>query len=206
MFKNHNKLPSKNHEILNLENILSENKINSVLYSDPFLKIGFAARLVQEAKIDVLYFDLDLLYSGYVKSGMLPSPQTLTLLQPAFETIDKSLTDLVTKLSLKKSFVIVDSLNGLFNMLNKRKEVGRVASSYIMLISSIAQITNSYVVIASMVRFKKEEGWILSPTGKRLIEANKSKKILLEKNQDGIIANVLNSKEKFVIESSSIPL
>jgi len=206
LFKNHNKLPSKNHEILNLENILSENKINSVLYSDPFLKIGFAARLVQEAKIDVLYFDLDLLYSGYVKSGMLPSPQTLTLLQPAFETIDKSLTDLVTKLSLKKSFVIVDSLNGLFNMLNKRKEVGRVASSYIMLISSIAQITNSYVVIASMVRFKKEEGWILSPTGKRLIEANKSKKILLEKNQDGIIANVLNSKEKFVIESSSIPL
>src|SRR5438093_10048222 len=63
--------------------------------------------------------------------------------------------------TLFRSLIIVDSLNGLFNLLNRKKEVGKIVTSIIMLLTSIAQITNSYVVVASMVRYKKEEGWIM---------------------------------------------
>jgi len=56
-----------------------------------------------------------------------------------------------------------------------------------------------------MVRFKKEEGWILSPTGKRLIDTDMVKKILLEQSESGIILNFLN-KEKTLIPSDLIPL
>ena len=90
-------------------------------------------------------------------------------------------------------------------MLNERKEIGKLVNSYIMLITSMARKTDSYVVVASMVRFKKEEGWVLSPTGKRLIETNMVKKILLKQDESGIILDFLN-KEKTIIPSNLIPL
>ncbi len=206
LFKNHDNTKSAKNTTLNLESIFSHTKINSVLYYEPFIKAGFIAKLVQDTKIDILYLDLDLLYSGYLASGMLHVPQNLTLFQPTFETWNKILTEVLVKSSIKKSVIIVDSLNGLFNILNKRKEIGRLVTSYVMLLASVAQSTASYIIIASMVRFKKEEGWILSPTGKRLIEANNAQKILLEQHEQGIVLNFLNNKEKIVIPASLIPL
>jgi hypothetical protein len=205
LFKNHDNA-SKAEIILNLQNILTQNKINSVLYSDPFLKAGFVAKLVEDLKLDVLYLDLDLLYSGYLASWMIKTPQNLTLFRPTFETLNKTLAKILVDLSTKKSVVIIDSLNGLFNILHKKKEIGKIVASYVMLLASLAYSTDSYIVITSMVRFKKEEGWVLSPTGKRLIEAKNGEKILLEKNDQGIVLNFLDKKEKSVIPADSIPL
>jgi hypothetical protein len=205
LFKNHDNT-SKAEIILNLQNILTQNKINSVLYSDPFLKAGFIAKLVDDLKLDVLYLDLDLLHSGYLTSGMIKTPQNLTLFCPTFEALNKTLAKILVDLSTKRSVVIIDSLNGLFNILNKKKEIGKIVASYVMLMASMAYSTGSYVVITSMVRFKKEEGWILSPTGKRLIEAKNGEKILLEKDDQGIVLNFLDKKEKSVIPAHSIPL
>lgn len=202
LFKNHD---NDSDGATNLENILSQTKINSILYSDPFLKAGFIAKLVGDAKTDILYLDLDLLYSGYIVSGMLTPPSNLSLFQPTLELWNKILTNVLVKLSTTKSVVIVDSLNGLYNLLNERKEIGKLVNSYIMLITSMARKTGSYVVVASMVRFKKEEGWILSPTGKRLIETDMVRKILLEQSESGIILDFLN-KEKTLIPSNLIPL
>ena len=205
MFKNHDNT-SKPEIILNLQNILRQNKINSVLYSDPFLKAGFIAKLVEDLKLDVLYLDLDLLYSGYIVSGMIQTPQNLTLFQPTFEVLNNTLAKILVDFSTKKSVVIIDSLNGLYNMLNKKKDIGKLVTSYVMLLASIAYSTGSYVVITSMVRFKKEEGWVLSPTGKRLIEAKNGEQILLEKNDQGLILNFLDKKERSIIPADSIPL
>ncbi|MGI0089516.1 MAG: hypothetical protein ACREAF_04140 [Nitrosopumilaceae archaeon] len=190
---------------MNLENMFSQTKLNSILYTDPFLKAGFIAKVVQNAKIDVLYLDFDLLYSGYLASEMLIAPQTLSLFQPTIEIWNQTLTSILVKLSMKKSLVIVDSLNGLFNMLNERKEIGKLVTSYIMMLQSMAQITNSYVLVASMVRFKKKEGWVLTPTGKRFLDTNKAKKILLKQKEGGIVLDFLN-KEKIFIPANSIPL
>ena len=205
MFKNHDNT-SKPEIVLNLQNILRQNKINSVLYSDPFLKAGFIAKLVEDLKLDVLYLDLDLLYSGYIISEMIKTPQNLTLFQPTFEVLNYTLAKILVDLSTKKSVVIIDSLNGLFNMLNKKKDIGKIVTSYVMLLASIAYSTGSYIVVTSMVRFKKEEGWVLSPTGKRLVEAKNGEQILLEKNDQGIILNFLDKKERSIIPTNSIPL
>jgi hypothetical protein len=202
LFKNHNEPDDVE---FNLENILSYDKINSILYSDPFLKVGFIAKLVQDTKTDVLYLDLDLLHSGYVESDMLPSPPHLFLFQPTIESWSKILTNILAKSSMKKSMIIIDSLNGLYNLLNEKKEIGKLVNSYIMLITSMARKTDSFVIVTSMARFKKEEGWILSPTGKRLIETNMVKKILLEQDSSGLVLDFLN-KEKTVIPFNLIPL
>jgi len=191
---------------IQLEKILSQKQINSILYSDPFLKASFISKLVKDTNIDVLYLDLDLLYSGYVISGIIPSQKNLTLFQPTADTIGEMLPEILTKSSISQSLIVIDSLNGLFNMLNQKKDVGKTVVSIIMLITSMARITNSYVVIASMVRYKKEEGWILSPTGKRLIETKNNKKILLEYGKGGILVNNLDDSSKLLIPASLIPL
>ena len=205
MIKNHNGTDN-GLSTLNLEKLFEQKRINSILYDDPFLKAGFISKLVQDTDIDILYLDLDLLYSGYIVSGILSSKENVALFQPSVANLGKILTEILVKSSLSQTLIIVDSLNGLFNILNRKKDVGRVVTSTIMLLSSIAQITNSYVVIASMVRYKKEEGWVLSPTGKRLIETKNSKKILLEHDKDGIVLNLLTDSSKLLLSANSIPI
>ncbi|HXU95481.1 MAG TPA: hypothetical protein VFP45_03495 [Candidatus Nitrosotalea sp.] len=205
MFKN----PSDdlNSSKLNLQTIFEQDLINSVFYPDPFLKAGFISKLVQDTKLQVLYLDLDLLYSGYVVSGILPMKKNVTLFQPTTETLDQMLKEILDKASMSQTMIIVDSMNGLFNILNRKKSVGKTVMSIIMLLASITKMTKSYLVVASMVRYKKEEGWILSPTGKRLIETKNSKKILLEYGkEDGIVLSMPGDSSKLVIPSDLIPL
>ncbi|MFQ6025458.1 MAG: hypothetical protein ACE5JT_02970 [Nitrosopumilaceae archaeon] len=183
----------KNHDSnLNLENFLSQEKINSVLYSEPFVKVAFIDKLVQDTKIPVLYLDFDLLYTGYLTAEVLPRQDHVTVFQPTQETWKKTLTQVLNQLSTTRSLVIVDSLNGLFNIQSEKKEVGRLVLAYTMLLVSVAKTTGSYVVIASMARYKKEKGWTLSPPGKRMIELYKAQKIQLEKTDDGISMNFLD--------------
>jgi hypothetical protein len=194
--------PSK----LNLQTILEQDLINSVFYSDPFLKAGFISKLVQDTKLQVLYLDLDLLYSGYVVSEILPTNKNVSLFQPTTENLYQMIKEILVKASMSQTIIIVDSLNGLFNILNRKKNIGKAVMSIIMLLASISRMTKSYLVVASMVRYKKEEGWVLSPTGKRLIETKNSKKILLEYGKDGITLSMPSDSSKFIISSNLIPL
>jgi hypothetical protein len=204
LFKNPN--DDLNLSKINLQTILEQNLINSVFYPDPFLKAGFVSKLVQDTKLQVLYLDLDLLYSGYVVYRILPTKDNVTLFQPTTETLNQMLKEILDKASLSQTMIIVDSLNGLFNIINRKKNVGKAVMSIIMLLASIAKMTKSYLVVASMIRFKKEEGWILSSTGKRIIETKNSKKILLEYAKDGIVLSMSSDSSKLAISSDLIPL
>lgn len=200
---------SKNHESENspkLKDLLSQVQINSVLYSDPFVKAGFISKLVSEVKTAILYLDLDLLYSGYVVSGTIPSQDNLTLYRPSEDTLGEMVTEILVRASTSQVLVVIDSINGLFNMLHNKKDVGKVVASIVVLLASITRVTKSYIVISSMARYKKEEGWVLSPTGKRFIETKNSKKILLEQGKEGIIVNLLGDSSKLLLPANSIPI
>ena len=99
--------------------MLEQNLINSVFYPDPFLKAGFISKLVQDTKLEVLYLDLDLLYSGYVVSGILAAEKNVTLFQPTSDTLYQMIKEILVKASLSQTIVVVDSLNGLYNILNQ---------------------------------------------------------------------------------------
>lgn len=203
LFKNHDK---ESKDSIRLNDIISQKTVNSVLYSDPFLKAGFFSKLVKETKTGVLYVDLDLLYSGYVTSGIIALPENLTLYRPTEDTIGEIMTEILVKASTSEVLIIIDSINGLFNMLNYKKDVGRAVASIVMLLSSIIYKTKSSLVIASMARYKKEEGWVLSTTGKRVVETKNSKKILLERGREGIVVNLPSDSGKILLPAESIPL
>jgi hypothetical protein len=202
LFKN----TDANSKSANLQKILEPDFINSLFYSDPFLKAGFISKLIQDSKLGILYLDFDLLYSGYLTSGALSQKENLSLFQPTTETLYPVLKEILVKASLSQNIIIIDSLNGLYNILNRKKNIGKTAMSFIMLLKSIAKTTQSYVVVASMARYKKKEGWILSPTGKHIIETKNSKKILLEYCKEGIELDMPSNSSKIIISSNLIPL
>ncbi len=202
LFKNHDNESS----LTQLRDIISEKQINSILYSDPFLKIGFISKLVDQTETTILYIDLDLLYSGYITAGILRLQENLVLFQPSEDTIEIILTDIAVKASMSKVLIIIDSINGLFNLLNYKKQVGKTIASIVMVLASIARQTDSSIVVTSMARYRKEEGWVLSPTGKRLIETKNNKKILLEYGRGGVSVNSLDGSGKILIPAISIPL
>jgi hypothetical protein len=110
-------------------------------------------------------------------------------------------------LSEKKSTLIIDSLNGFFNLYPEKKDAGRLINSFIMLLLCVGNMSKSNIILCSMSRNKKDEGWVLSITGRHVLETNQMSKIYLECLDSTIIANILyeknNPKKSFKIPIQS---
>ncbi|MDE1863185.1 MAG: hypothetical protein KGI33_09760 [Thaumarchaeota archaeon] len=189
-----------------LGGIRSERAATSVLYSDPFLKAGLFSLLVDRTQDPVLYLDLDLMFSGYVVSGAVPRKENLVLYQPTRETLVGMVAEVCVRASSARSLVIIDSINGLYNILHDTRQAGKTIASILMMIAGMSRFSGSSVVMASMARYRKEEGWVLSPTGKRIIEARHGRKVLLEYGRGGIAVNPLDGQGRFLIPADSVRL
>ena len=185
---------------LQLEDILEHNTLNVVFYENSFTKITFFVKIMSELSIPIFYLDFDLLYSGFVKSGQIPLPKNTTLLCPNADNLHENLRSVIDKTSEKKSLVIIDSLNGFFNLLEDRKDTGQIINSLIMLLVSSAKNSNSIVVIGSLSKLINENEWVLYNTGRHVIENKYMTKIQLsESNGNIIVKNLKPDKSESTI-------
>jgi len=142
----------KNPEIIldnNLENIQNEfkkNIPNLVLCSNSFHKIEFLNRLIISVKNPIIFVDMDLLYSGYIKSEIIQEKNNLILFQPNKLNWKEKLSDIISKVSKKNFLIIVDSFNGIYNLFDDL-ESARFVNSCIMLLSSLGKQANSTILI-----------------------------------------------------------
>jgi len=182
---------------LQLEDILEHNTLNLVFYENSFTKITFFVKTMSELSIPIFYLDFDLLYSGFVKSGQIPLSKNTTLLCPNADNLHENLRSVIDKTSEKKSLVIIDSLNGFFNLLEDGKDTGQIINSLIMLLVSSAKNANSIVVIGSLSKLINENEWVLYNTGRHVIENKHMTKIqLTESNGNIIVKNLKPDKSK----------
>ncbi|MBM3910060.1 MAG: hypothetical protein FJ356_00225 [Thaumarchaeota archaeon] len=178
---------------------LEQNILNSIIYSDPYVKTVFFIKLIDLLDLPVIYLDFDLLYSGYVTAKIVPKHDKLGLFQPTRDRWNDLFRKIITDISRQRTILILDSLNGFFSMFNDKKDVGMFINSSIMLISAIAKMTSSTVVVASMAK-KEEQGWVLSTIGRQIIDAKNMSKIQLEQENSKIKMNVVSSEDaSFVI-------
>lgn len=188
-----------------LMEIIELNTLNSIMFSDPFLKIVFLNQLMLKTNTPIFYLDFDLLYSGYVTSNIISLRNGATLYRPTKENWIKTFKTILQKLSKNKSMLIMDSLNGLFNLHNEKKDAGRLINSYIMLLSCVAKMSNSCLVLPSITRKKNDEGWVLSITGRHIVESKQMTRIQLEQIDSNMIANVIDEKDN-TKQSIKIPI
>ena len=185
---------------LQIKDILEQNTLNVIFYESSFAKTTFFVKILSKWNIPTFYLDFDLLYSGFVKSGRTPLPKTTTLLCPDADSLHENLRSVVDKISKTKSLVIIDSLNGFFNLLEDRKDTGQIINSLIMLLTSSAKNVNSIVVVGSLSKLINENEWVLYNTGRHVIENKHMTKIqLTESNGNIIVKNLKPDKSKNTI-------
>jgi len=179
-----------------LMKIFELNPLNSIMFPNSFLKTVLLNKIIQASNYTIYYLDFDLLYSGYITSNIISKNKKVILYQPTKNDLLEIFKKILYIVSQEKSIVILDSLNGFFNLINENKDVGRMVNSYIILLSTISKMSGSFVLFASLVREKDDEGYVLSITGRQVIDSKNITKILTEKMNSNIIAKVLGEKNK----------
>ena len=178
----------KNHTTFENFHLLQEHLVPSsstlLFYENAFSKIQLIQEITSKQNLPVLYIDLDLLFSGYVKSELLTIPN-VTLFSTLNSKINEILPKIFTKISTEPHLVIFDSINGLYNTLSNDADSGRTVNAILMLLARNIIFSNSILIISALAT-KKENNWFL-PNGRQILENEKMKKfVILERSKISI--------------------
>jgi len=175
-----------------IQNILEQNTMNMIFYDDSFAKTAFFTKEIPNWEIPIFYFDFDLQYTGFVRAGVTPPLKNLTFFYPGNGSLREDLKSVIEKISKKRSLIIIDSFNGFFNILEGEKDIGRLINSFLMLLASSGNHTESTILVGNLAKLNDENKWVLYNTGRRVIDNDHFTKIQLIKSKNSIVTKVLN--------------
>jgi len=165
-----------------------------ILCSNPFLKTEFLKRLIDSQDIPIIFLDFDLLYSGYVSSEIIIRKENVRIVRSDRINWEKDLKEIIEKISKEKVLVVLDSLNGIYNMFDEL-ESSRFINAAIMLLSAVARHTESQILTTAMV-IKNDDGeWILSPGGRHLMDTKNSEKYYLGLSETSLILKIIDQNQ-----------
>jgi hypothetical protein len=183
-------------DLVQLKNEFSDKNPNIILCSKPFVKSEFLNRLIDSTTFPVIFLDFDLLYSGYIISGIIKKKENVKILRSSRVNLEKDLKEIIGRISKEKVLVILDSFNGVYNMFDEL-ESARFINATIMLLSSVARHTKSLIVATAMV-IKNDSGeWILSPSGRHLIDSKKSGMYDLDISETSLVLNSIDKRLEY---------
>ncbi len=177
--------------LIHIQNEFGKNIPSIVLCSEPFYKIEFLNRLITSVENLIIFVDMDLLYTGYVESGMIQKKDNLIIFHPNKENWKEKLSEIITKTSKEEILVVIDSFNGVFNMFDDLESM-RFINSCIMLLASLGRNTNSSIIVTAMARKKENDEWVISPGGKQIIKSEKTGVYFLKKIEENLIISSLD--------------
>ena len=180
-----------------VQNALEQNTTNMIFYEDSFTKTSFFTREISNCKVPIFYIDFDLQYTGFVKSGITQEMENLNLLHPENGSLREDLKSIIAKISREKSLIVIDSLNGFFNILEGDKDLGRLINSFLMLLVSAANHTESTILVGALSRLNEEGRWVLYNTGRSVIDNEHFTKIQLTRKENNVFAMLLNSDNSY---------
>jgi|TARA_B100001750_G_scaffold214755_1_gene198117 hypothetical protein len=163
-----------------------------IFYDDSFTKTSFFTSEIPNWEVPIFYFDFDLQYTGFVRSGITQEMKNLNLLCPENGSLREDLKSVIAKISKERSLIIIDSLNGLFNVLEGDKDLGRLVNSFLMLLVSAANHTKSTIMVGILSKLN-EDRWVLYNTGRSVIDNECFTKIQLTRKENNTFATLLNS-------------
>ena len=184
MEKNH--ISFENFEIE--KNKMIPNSTNLIFYKNAFSKTKFMSKIMESFEIPIVYFDFDLLLSGYFESDSITKPYNIQIIKPDRENLKDLLSNTLTTISLQKTILILDSLNGFYSFVDDDKP-GRFVNSVIMLLSANLKFSKSIMFVTCQAQ-KKEKRWTL-PTGRHILEFENINRFEINENDTKIkIQNV----------------
>ena len=175
-----------------IRNVLEQNTANMIFYEDSFTKTSFFTQEIPNWGVPIFYLDFDLQYTGFIKSGITKEMKNLTLLCPENGSLREGLKSIIANITNERSLIIIDSLNGLFNVFEGQNDTGRLVNSFLMLLVSAANHTKSTIMVGILSKLN-EDRWVLYNTGRAVIDNKHFTKIQLTKKENNTLATLLNS-------------
>ena len=140
---------------------------NLIFYNDAFSKTKFMSKIIESFEDPIIYLDFDLLFSGYLESEYIEKPPNMEIIKPDSKNLKDLLPNILTKISLQKTILIVDSLNVLYSFIDNDNQA-RFVNSLIMLLTTNAKFSKSILFVTCLGQ-KKDDDWVL-PTGRHILE------------------------------------
>lgn len=184
------------------DNLLESTALNTIIYDDPYAKLCLISTIIlqlrEEQRKKVLYIDLDTVFTAFVKAGLIPpltiskrnsslySSDTLRIYIPS-KRVDLDVLDTIKHID-EASIVIFDSITSFYSLfyfdLKSNKAITRELGdiNHLLLIILMLLLKNTHfskipLLVTSMIRFRKDAGWIRMPTSNRFLQS-RSKVIL----------------------------
>ena len=160
-----------------------DNSINSILCYDAFSKEAIIKKIIEFNSTSIILLDFDQLFTGYINSGILKKENNLQIYSPSKDNWLQIFKEVISQVSTKQTILIIDSLNGFFSIFDE-KDSGRYANSCMMMMSSCVRNMQGMIFLCSVAKIKENEGWILQPTGRHVLDTNSISKFFVRKQKD----------------------
>lgn len=184
---------------MDFHDLLASSGLNTLTFSDPFAKILCTISAARELG-RTLYFDLDTMFSAYANAGIIDVNGSVgsrnlqaDIFLPARGRFMPVFGSAVEYLASKEqySLVVLDSLNSFYNMYYdiaasapQKRGTGRLnhfLCVVAMLLTKLGIERQTPVLVTSMLRYRKDGGWVQSPASRRLIQQSSTTRLSAER-------------------------
>src|SRR5437867_9372317 len=171
--------------------ILSTRGLNTLMFSDPYAKLCFAAHLVSQFE-KVTYVDLDTTFTAYFNAGLVRA-NSLDIYLPSEGRLVTMVKDVLESMG-KSSLVIFDSVNSFYNLFRVQDRTGglnHLLTVLLMLLVRRGVDEKVPVLATSMLRYRKDGGWVQSPASRRLLQRKSAVMLSVERPGSDLAVTIL---------------
>lgn len=172
--------------------ILSTRGLNTLMFQDPYAKLCYNALLVSQFD-NVTYIDLDTTFTAYFMAGFINAKQ-LNVYLPTEGRLGSTIKDALASMPTS-SLVIFDSVNSFYNLFkmseNNIGSLNHLLSILLMLLVRSAIDEGIPVFATSMLRYRKDQGWLQSPASRRLLQHKSKVKLSIERQDNDLVLKIL---------------
>jgi hypothetical protein len=200
------------------DSLLDSTALNTIIYDDPYAKLCLVSTIIlqlrEEQRKKVLYIDFDTVFTAFVKAGLIPplmikkrnsslySSDILRIYIPN-QKIDLDVIDVIKHID-EASIVIFDSITSFYSLfyfdLKSSKTVTRELGNInhllliiLMLLLKNTRFSKIPLLVTSMIRFRKDVGWIRMPTSNRFLQSRSKVNLYVRmENENDMSISVLS--------------
>jgi RecA/RadA recombinase len=161
------------------------------MFSDPYAKFCFVARLVSQFE-RVTYIDLDTTFTAYFNTGLVQANRVEIYL-PSEGRLEPMIMDALESMG-NSSLVVLDSVNSFYNLFGARERMGglnHLLSVLLMLLVRRGVDEKIPVLATSMLRYRKDGGWVQSPASRRLLQSKSAARLRVERVEGDLAVTVV---------------
>ena len=172
--------------------VLSRSGLNTLMFTDPYAKLCYTAHLTSQFD-RVIYIDLDTTFTAYFNAGFMHTNSIIDIYLPSEGRLAAMTKDVLESMG-DSSLVIFDSVNSFYNLFPIRQRMGslnHLLSVLIMLLVRRGLDANVPVLATSMLRYRKDGGWVQSPASRRLLQRKSAVKLSVEWHESNLALKIV---------------